>query len=261
MDKSLLIKEFLQNGSKIVCITRPSGYGKTTNLIMLRYFFEMNYENIKENEFQNLQNKKYFENLLISKEKENDQTYLDKYQGKYPVIYLDFSSDFEIEKTFEATIENFKTFIKKLFRSYKNINLKNLDKYDKEQWENFQNGTFSISELKESISFLCLSLNKAFNKKIILLIDNHDSPILNTVNTSFYNEFYKFYKEVFLDIFIQDKCNHYLFKTFITGNLKVNEDSFKEINLTNYSITSSKYNEYFSITDSEMKKLIYTYLN
>ncbi|KAL6613627.1 hypothetical protein U3516DRAFT_812364 [Neocallimastix sp. 'constans'] len=217
IDKSLLIKEFLQNGSKIVCITRPSGYGKTTNLIMLRYFFEMNYENIKENEFQNLQNKKYFENLLISKEKEDDQTYLDKYQGKYPVIYLDFSSDFEIEKTFEVTIENFKTFIKKLFRSYKNINLKNLDKYDKEQWENFQNGTFSISELKESISFLCLSLNKAFNKKIILLIDNYDSPILNTINTN--NEFYKFYEEVFLEIFNQDKRNHYLFKTFITRNL------------------------------------------
>ncbi|ORY44963.1 hypothetical protein LY90DRAFT_703590, partial [Neocallimastix californiae] len=177
----------------------------------------MNYENIKENEFQNLQNKKYFENLLISKEKEDDQTYLDKYQGKYSVIYLDFSSDFEIEKTFEVTIENFKTFIKKLFRSYKNINLKNLDKYDKEQWENFQNGTFSISELKESISFLCLSLNKAFNKKIILLIDNYDSPILNTINTN--NEFYKFYEEVFLKIFNQDKRHHYLFKTFITRNL------------------------------------------
>ncbi|KAG4082428.1 hypothetical protein H8356DRAFT_1284441 [Neocallimastix lanati (nom. inval.)] len=179
IDKSLLIKEFLQNDSKIVCITRPSGYGKTTNLIMLRYFFEMNYENIKENEFQNLQNKKYFENLLISKEKEDDQTYLDKYQGKYPVIYLDFSSDFEIEKTFEATIENFKTFIKKLFRSYKNINLKNLDKYDKEQWENFQN-------------------------------DNYDSPILNTINTN--NEFYKFYEEVFLEIFNQDKHIIFLLK-------------------------------------------------
>ncbi|KAL6589940.1 hypothetical protein U3516DRAFT_858475 [Neocallimastix sp. 'constans'] len=220
IDKSLLIKEFLQDGSKIVCVTRPSGYGKTTNLTMLRYFFEMNYENIKENEFQNLQNKKYFENLLISKEKEDVQTYLDKCQGKYPVIYIDFSSAFKIEKTFEATIENFKSFIKKLFRSYKNINLKNLDKYDKEQWETFQSGIFSLYELNESISFLCISLNKAFNKKIILLIDNHDSPILNTVNTSFYNEFYKFYKEVFLDIFIQDKCNHYLFKTFITGNLK-----------------------------------------
>ncbi|KAG4081760.1 hypothetical protein H8356DRAFT_1284806 [Neocallimastix lanati (nom. inval.)] len=219
IDKSLLIKEFLQNGSKIVCITRPSGYGKTTNLIMLRYFFEMNYENIKENEFQNLQNKKYFENLLISKEKEDDQTYLDKYQGKYPVIYLDFSSDFKIGKTFEVTIENFKTFIKKLFRSYKNINLKNLDKYDKEQWENFQSGIFSLYELKESISFLCLSLNEAFNKQIILLIDNYDSPILNTVNTSFYNEFFKFYKDVFLNIFKEDKYYHYLFKTFITGNL------------------------------------------
>ncbi|KAG4092379.1 hypothetical protein H8356DRAFT_1278505 [Neocallimastix lanati (nom. inval.)] len=219
IDKSLLIKEFLQDDSEIVCVTRPSGFGKTTNLTMLRYFFEMSYENIKENEFQNLRNKKYFENLLISKEKEDDQTYLDKYQGKYPVIYIDFSSAFKIEKTFEATIESYKSFIKKLFRSYKNINLKNLDKYDKEQWENFQSGIFSLYELKESISFLCLSLNKAFNKNIILLIDNYDSPILNTVNTSFYNKFYKFYDEVFLEIFNQDKRHHYLFKTFITRNL------------------------------------------
>ncbi|KAL6589857.1 hypothetical protein U3516DRAFT_835987 [Neocallimastix sp. 'constans'] len=236
IDKSLLIKEFLQDESEIVCVTRPSGYGKTTNLTMFRYFFEMNYENIKENEFQNLQNKKYFENLLISKEKEDDQTYLDKYQGKYPVIYLDFSSDFKIGKTFEATIKNFKNFIKKLFRSYKNINLNNLDNYDKEQWEIFQNGNVSIDELNESISFLCLSLNEAFNKQIILLIDNYDSPILNTVNTSFYNEFFKFYKDVFLNIFKEDKYYHYLFKTFITGNLNVNEYYFNEINLINNSI-------------------------
>ncbi|KAG4083523.1 hypothetical protein H8356DRAFT_1089463 [Neocallimastix lanati (nom. inval.)] len=241
IDKSLLIKEFLQDDSEIVCVTRPSGFGKTTNLTMLRYFFEMSYENIKENEFQNLQNKKYFENLLIIKEKEDDQTYLDKYQGKYPVIYIDFSSAFKIEKTFEATIESFKSFIKKLFRSYKNINLKNLDKYDKEQWENFQSGIFSLYELKESISFLCLSLNKAFNKNIILLIDNSDSPILNTVNTSFYNKFYKFYDEVFLEIFKQDEDNCYLFKTFITGNLKVNENKFGQTVLTNYSITDIKY--------------------
>ncbi|KAG4082644.1 hypothetical protein H8356DRAFT_1319294 [Neocallimastix lanati (nom. inval.)] len=235
IDKSLLIKKFLQDESEIVCVTRPSGYGKTTNLKMLRYFFEMNYENIKENEFQNLQNKKYFENLLISKEKEDDQTYLDKYQGKYPVIYLDFSTVI-IEETYEATIESFKSFIKKLFRSYKNINLKNLDKYDKEQWENFQSGIFSLYELKESISFLCLSLNEAFNKQIILLIDNYDSPILNTVNTSFYNKFFKFYKDVFLNIFKEDKYYHYLFKTFITGNLNVNEYYFNEINLINNSI-------------------------
>ncbi|KAG4082497.1 hypothetical protein H8356DRAFT_1299749 [Neocallimastix lanati (nom. inval.)] len=235
IDKSLLIKEFLQDESEIVCVTRPSGYGKTTNLTMFRYFFEMNYENIKENEFQNLQNKKYFENLLISKEKEDDQTYLDKYQGKYPVIYLDFSSDFKIGKTFEATIKNFKNFIKKLFRSYKNINLNNLDNYDKEQWEIFQNGNVSIDELNESISFLCLSLNEAFNKQIILLIDNYDSPILNTVNTSFYNEFFKFYKDVFLNIFKEDKYYHYLFKTFITGNLN------KIPELTNYEMLKKDY--------------------
>ncbi|KAL6589730.1 hypothetical protein U3516DRAFT_613535 [Neocallimastix sp. 'constans'] len=234
IDKSLLIKKFLQDESEIVCVTRPSGYGKTTNLKMLRYFFEMNYENIKENEFQNLQNKKYFENLLISKEKEDDQTYLDKYQGKYPVIYLDFSTVI-IEETYEATIESFKSFIKKLFRSYKNINLKNLDKYDKEQWENFQSGIFSLYELKESISFLCLSLNEAFNKQIILLIDNYDSPILNTVNTSFYNKFFKFYKDVFLNIFKEDKYYHYLFKTFITGNLN------KIPELTNYEMLKKDY--------------------
>ncbi|KAL6611821.1 AAA-ATPase-like domain-containing protein, partial [Neocallimastix sp. 'constans'] len=204
IDKSLLIKKFLQDESEIVCVTRPSGYGKTTNLKMLRYFFEMNYENIKENEFQNLQNKKYFENLLISKEKEDDQTYLDKYQGKYPVIYLDFSSVI-IEETYEATIENFKTFISSLYEKYENINIENLTKNKKKKREKFQSGIFSISELKQSISFLCLSLNKVFNKQIILLIDNYDSPILNTVNTSFYNEFFKFYKDVFLIIFKEDK--------------------------------------------------------
>jgi len=104
---------------------------------MLRYFFEMSYENIKENEFQNLQNKKYFENLLISKEKEDDQTYLDKYQGKYPVIYLDFNSVF-IKETYEATIENFKTFISNLYEKYENINIENLTKNKKKNGKNFK---------------------------------------------------------------------------------------------------------------------------
>jgi len=254
IDKSLLIKEFLEDAPKIVCVTSPSGFGKSTNLRMLRFFFEMNYEKIEENEFQNLQNKKYFENLLISKEKKDDQTYLDKYQGKYPVIYLNFDSFFLIRSTFEATIEEFKGFIEDLYLRYRNINFENLDNYEREQWKKFQNGNVSIDELKESISFLCLSLNKALRKEIVLLIDNYDSPMLSIINTN--NEFYKFYEQVFMDIFIQDKRYHYLFKTFITGKLKVNKDIYKSIDFKNYSIINSKYNKYFSVTDSELKKIV-----
>ncbi|KAG4081626.1 hypothetical protein H8356DRAFT_1438614 [Neocallimastix lanati (nom. inval.)] len=201
--------KFLEDVPKIVCVTSPSGFG--------------------------------------NKEKKDDQTYLDKYQGKYPVIYLNFDSFFLIRSTFEATIEEFKGFIEDLYQRYRNINFENLDNYEREQWKKFQNGN-------NQFPFLCLSLNKALRKEIVLLIDNYDSPMLSIINTN--NEFYKFYEQVFMDIFIQDKRYHYLFKTFITGKLKVNKDIYKSIDFKNYSIINSKYNKYFSVTDSELKKIV-----
>ena len=121
IDKSLLIKEFLDDSSKIVCVTRPSGYGKTVNLNMLRYFFEMNFKDENDNE-----NRELFEKLNIAKEinvadefNKYSERYIDLYQGKFPVIYIDFN-EIEIGSSYEETIENFKYFIQTLYRKNQN---------------------------------------------------------------------------------------------------------------------------------------------
>eukprot|EP00833_Pecoramyces_ruminatium_P010490 jgi/Orpsp1_1/1184522/evm.model.c7180000089873.1 len=120
IDKSLLIKDFLEEKSKTVCVTRPSGYGKTVNLTMLRKFFEMNYENNKISE-----NRKYFEKLNIAKEVKDGESYIDLYQGQYPVVFLDFEK-FRIKNSYKETIENFRKFIVNLYNKYYKINIENL---------------------------------------------------------------------------------------------------------------------------------------
>jgi len=243
IDKSLLIKEFLEEASSIICVTRPSGYGKTINLTMMCYFFEMNYENDEISE-----NKKYFENLNIAKEKIYGESYIDHYQGKYPIVYLDF------ESTYDETLDSFKKFIQELYSNYQNISIENLKYDDEDEWENFQKCNVNNKDLDYSIYFLCNCLKRILERKIVLLIDNYDLPILNAINTEFYDQFYSFYYSIFKILFKYDNEKCYLFKTFITG--KVNSHFFYDFNLVNYSILSDKYIEYFSITDSELRKLI-----
>ncbi|OUM59920.1 hypothetical protein PIROE2DRAFT_14443, partial [Piromyces sp. E2] len=222
----------------------------TVNLMMMRYFFEMNYgEEDKISE-----NKKFFENLNIAKEKINGESYIDHYQGKYPVVYLNFNK-FEIKSSYNETIINFKKFIKLLYKKY-DIEIGNLDDDEKEMWKKFckVNSDINESDLMDSIMFLCECLKKILKKEIILLIEDYDSPILNAINTEFYDEFYSFYYSIFKILFENDKENCYLFKTFITG--KVNSQFFNNYNSENYSIRHDKYYKYFSITDSELRKLI-----
>ena len=249
IDKSLLIKEFLEDNSlNGICITRPSNYGKTTNLIMLREFFKMNYDN-EEN-----QNKFIFENLNIAKEvNEHGQRYIDQYLGKYPVIYLDFYERI-IGNSYDETINNFKSFIKELYIDYDENIIENLDDNAKEIFENYRKGNIDEANLMNSISFLCYCLKKSMNQEIILLIDNYDLLILNAFNTEFYDKFYSFYKNVFMKIFIGNKKHHYLFKTFITG--KIYTSFLKEFPLKYYSIKDDKYNEYYSVTSFELKNLL-----
>eukprot|EP00833_Pecoramyces_ruminatium_P010776 jgi/Orpsp1_1/1184808/evm.model.c7180000091040.1 len=246
IDKSLIIKEFLEEESKVICVTGPPGCGKTVNLTMMRYFFEMNYENVNKKD-----NRKIFEKLNIAKEIKDGKSYIDLYQGEYPVIYLDFNI-IKIERNFEETIESFKNFIQYLYCNYK-IKIEDLNDYDKQMWEKYENCNITdIINLKNSINFLCKCLYKLLNKKIILLIDGYDSLFLNALNTNFYNDFYSFYKHILTNIFLENKS--YLFKTFITA--RVGASCFNNFQMESYSLLDNKYIKYYSITDFELTKLL-----
>ncbi|OUM59916.1 hypothetical protein PIROE2DRAFT_14439, partial [Piromyces sp. E2] len=251
IDKSLLIKEFIDYSRKKVCVTRPLKYGKTTNLIMMREFFQMN----DENEI-NSENRKIFEQLNIAKEVDRyGQKYIDGYLGKYPVIFLDFD-ELKIENSYNKTINNFKSIIQSIYYTYESTVYEKLNKFKKEEWNNFMESETNNNkyELVNSISFLCECLKNVLNKNVILLIDNYDSPILNAFDTEFYDEFYSFYKDVFMSIFNEDRKNYFLFKTFITGNFFI---SFLEnANIYSYDVMDNKYDEFYSITDTELEKLL-----
>jgi len=249
IDKSLIIKEFLEESSDIICVTRPSGYGKTVNLNLMRLFFEMDYEKDSNNN-----SKKFFETLNIAKEVNlYGDKYIDLYQGKYPVVHLDFN-EIILEKNFENTINNFKKFIQDIYSNYKGLKIENLIEYEKKKWEKFINFNIENNDLVDSINFLCKILYKLLNKQIILLIDNYDSPILNALNTEFFEEFFSFYKILLTNIFRKQK--NYLFKSLITGKIDLN--IFNEYNSKTYNININKYNEYYSVTGSELKKLLFT---
>ncbi|KAG4082311.1 DUF1703-domain-containing protein [Neocallimastix lanati (nom. inval.)] len=207
IDKTLLIKDFIEDKSSIIRVITPSGYGKTVNLNMFRYFFEMNYKDENNNE-----NKKFFENLNIAKETKDGESYIDLYQGKFPVVYINFD-DIYLKKSFDETIENFKRFVQKLYSYYGNIKNENLSDYEKEMIKKFKNCKANIYDLKVSIGILCNWLYNTFKKKIILLIDNYDSLILNSLNTPFFNDLYSFHQNLLTNIF---KKKRYIFKSFIT---------------------------------------------
>ena len=95
----------------------PSGYGKSNNLTMMKYFFEMNYE---DKDKKNNENRKLFEKLNIAKEVKDGKRYINLYQGQYPVIYLDFYK-VDLKKAFQETLKNFKYFIMKLYKRYRKI--------------------------------------------------------------------------------------------------------------------------------------------
>eukprot|EP00833_Pecoramyces_ruminatium_P011766 jgi/Orpsp1_1/1185798/evm.model.c7180000095344.1 len=243
IDKSLLIKDFLDESSDIICVTRPSNYGKTVNLNMLYHFFKK-----KDNVEDSKKYKEIFENLKIGKVK-NGKNYIDKYQGKFSVVYINFD-ELKIGNTFEETIENFNAFIIKIYENYESIEFENFINTRKKKYEGILGNHFLI----RSFEILCYYLNFVLKEKVVLLIDNYDSPILKALNTNFYNTFYNFYEQVLTSIFEKNRKNRFLFKTFITG--KINISFFKKFNSKNYSVDDNKYNEYYSITDSELKNCI-----
>ncbi|KAL6588876.1 hypothetical protein U3516DRAFT_836436, partial [Neocallimastix sp. 'constans'] len=244
IDKTLLIKDFIEEISSIICVTAPSGYGKTVNLNMLRYFFEMNYEDENNNK-----NKNFFENLNIAQENKDGKSYIDLYQGKFPVVYINFDV-INLSNSFDETINNYKRFVQKLYIYYTSIKNENLSDYEKEMIKNFKNCKANIYDLKDSIYILCNCLYNTFKKKIILLIDNYDSPILNSLNTNFFDDLYSFHQELLTNIFEYER---YIFKSFITGKIDV------QFFTLNYSVASYKFNKYFSVTNLELQKLLFEF--
>ncbi|MGL4946797.1 MAG: AAA family ATPase [Cetobacterium sp.] len=239
VDKSMLIHELLDKKSKVTLLTRPRRFGKTLNMSMLDYFF--NIEN-REN------NQKLFEGLNISK----TDKMIDG--GNYPVIYISLK-DIKVD-TWEKCFEKIKDLLVQIYR--KNYFVRDiLKKYELEEFDKIIAGKVSAVELENSLLNLSSMLERYYQKKVIILIDEYDTPLVTAHSESYYNEAIFFFRN-FLSAAL--KGNPYLEFAVLTGILRIAKESiFSGLNnLTVSTILDNKY-EHFGLTENEVKSALKYY--
>ncbi|MGG7144887.1 AAA family ATPase [Clostridium nigeriense] len=238
VDKTLLIKEFLDDSSQVILIPRPRRFGKTLNLSMIRYFVEKCDEDTRY----------LFNNLLIEKEEE-----IMKRQGIYPTIYLTFKD--EKHKDFDSIIERIKWFVTAIYNEHKEVYSILKDKQDRDFFNKIIDSNYSIAELELALKNLCKYLYEYHGEKVIVLIDEYDTPIQHSYFSGIYDETISFMRN-FLSNTLKD--NIYLEKAMLTGILRVARESiFSGLNnLEVYSVLKEGYSKQFGFTDIEIEKIL-----
>ena len=236
VDKTQLIEELLINRAPVTLFTRPRRFGKTLNMSMIKYFFD-----VKNKE----ENKKLFENLKIY-----NSEYMSE-QGKYPVIFIslkDLKGD-----TWEECLKRLKLFIFDLYAEFEYIREK-MNEWDKRKFEKVlyeKEDTDYIMFLK----FLSDSLYKYHGEKVIILIDEYDAPIINAFDKGYYNEAVNFFQTFYSSALKTNNSLKYGILTGITRIIK--EGIFSGLNnLYVNTILSRDYSEYFGLLESEVVEML-----
>ena len=234
IDKSDFISEWWENGDDVTLITRPRRFGKTLNMDMVRCFFSNHYKDRGD----------LFEGLSIWK----DEKYR-KLQGTYPVIFLSFA---EVKQSdYETAVQKIKRIIAKLYLKYPEL-LKGdvLTEYEKKQ---FQSVTPDMDDVtaQSSLQDLCDYLTRYYNQKVIILLDEYDTPMQEAYMGGYWNEFTSFIRSLFNSTF---KTNPYLERAIMTGITRVSKESiFSDLNNLNVvTTTSEQYATCFGFTETEV---------
>ena len=243
VDKTLLIKEFLDKRPLVSLFTRPRRFGKTLNMDMLRVFFEISKEDTSI----------YFKDKAIW---QCGKEYT-KHQGKYPVIFLTFK-DVKFD-SWEATIDKIKGLLQAEFGRH--LELKNSDKlaeYERKYFFKILEGKANEVDLTSSLENLSKMLCKYYGKAPIIIIDEYDTPIQEGYAKDFYDEIIGFMRNFFSGAFKDNKNITY---GFLTGILRIAQESiFSGLNnLTVNSIMDKDYDRFFGFTDLEVHKMMEYY--
>ena len=232
-DKTKFIENILEDRSKVKLFTRPRRFGKTLNISMLKYFFDVKNKD---------ENKNLFEGLNISKSE-----YFNK-QGEFPVISISFK-DYN-EKKWESGFREVKGIIERLYTKYKFLTEK-MDEIEIEKFNSVRR-TLDLADWKNSLLNLSKYLYEYYGKKVIVLIDEYDQPIINSYINGYYNETIDFFKSFYGSVL---KDNEYLEMSVITGILRVaKENIFSGLNnLEVHTILDSEFTEYFGIMENEVE--------
>ena len=237
IDKTLLIDEMLMNKSKVTLFTRPRRFGKTLNMSMIKYFFD-----VKDKE----ENKKLFENLKVS-----NSEYMSE-QGKYPVIFISLK-DLK-EDTWEECLESIKDIMYKIFNEY-NFLREKLNVVEKRQFDKIWEITGNERNFKTSLLDLSNYLNKYYGEKVIILIDEYDAPIINAFDKGYYNEAINFFQTFYSSALKTNNSLKYGILTGITRIIK--EGIFSGLNnLYVNTILSKDYSEYFGLLENEVIEML-----
>ena len=231
-DKTKMIESLLDDSAGVTLFTRPRRFGKTLNMSMLNYFF-----NLKNKE----ENRKLFENLYISKSKYMSQ------QGEYPVIYLSFKDIKALnwEKCYYLT----RRLITYLYNEFEflreKLNKKDLSDFDK-VWLDEEG-----ADWENSLKNLLRYLYEYYNKKVVVLIDEYDTPIVSGYNNGYKKEVLALYRSLYSTVL---KSNTHLQFSVMTGILRIaKEGIFSGLNnLQVYNIFEKNFSEYYGLTEEEV---------
>lgn len=243
VDKTLLIRDFLDAKPMVSLFTRPRRFGKSLNMDMLRVFFEKSQEDTSV----------YFRDKLIW-QCGDDYT---RHQGQYPVIFLTFK-DVKCQ-TWEETLRKIRKLISLEFMRHEELETSTkLSAYEKEQYIRFAAGSADDVDYQMGLQLLSLLLHKHHDKEAIIIIDEYDTPIQQGHSCNFYDEIVGFMRNFFSGGL---KDNPHLAFGFLTGILCVAKESiFSGMNnLKTYSILDDSYSEYFGFTTEEVKQLLRYY--
>ena len=235
-DKTNLIEKILTDHSEVKLFTRPRRFGKTLNMSMLKYFFD-----IKEKD----ENRELFKNLKIVKSK-----FFEK-QGSAPVISISFRN--YSEKNWENGFKTIKTAIADIYAEFKFL----MDKLDKRELKKFENIWLETDEgdWKNSLLMLTKYLYEYYGQKVIVLIDEYDHPIIDSYVKGYYDDAIDFFKSFYGTVL---KDNNYLEMGIMTGILRVaKENIFSGLNnLEVHTILDNEFTEYFGITEEEVNQSV-----
>lgn len=247
IDKTGLIKDFLENLGKVNLFTRPRRFGKTLNMSMLKYFFDIGSCSV------------LFDGLEISKEKELCREYM----GKFPVISITLKS--VGGRNFEEAKGMLRRMIgKEVMKFHPLMQSDKLSEIERRQYEALVNidetGVFTMSDelLKDSLLTLSQLLEKHYGQRVVMLIDEYDVPLDAAYRSGYYDDMAELVRSLFGGAF---KTNDSLSFAVLTGCLRVSKESiFSGLNNFNvYTVKDVQYNEYFGFTDAEVRRMLEYY--
>jgi len=242
VDKTSFIQDIIEASAQVILLPRPRRFGKTLNLSMLRYFFEQDKESQAH----------LFKGLAIS-----DHDVFPKHSGKYPVIYLTFK-DLKALR-WEDCLEGIHRVIAwEVMRHMENMKNPKMSSTVKEQLEAIINLKARPAAYEMSLRILSEALCRHYNQKIVILIDEYDTPLHAGYSKGYYEEIISFMRN-FLSGGLKD--NTHLFKGVLTGILRIAKESvFSGLNnLGVYTILSPRFSNAFGFTESEIQQMLKDY--